>query len=159
MATRMHPKSKSKLSGFTLLELIVTMFVMAILLTVGIPSFKHVIDSTNIASLNNQIKGGLNYARSEAITRNATVVLLPSNPNDWGSSGWAIKTASGEVLRQVNDVDDNYKISSTSDKLSFDSSGAAIKNGCITVKSISDNTSASYIKVMPTGISVEVSSC
>ncbi|WP_184439344.1 GspH/FimT family pseudopilin [Xanthomonas cannabis] len=53
--------------GFTLLELMTTVAVIAIVTAIGYPSFQGVIRSNRAASANNEMLGLLNLARSEAL--------------------------------------------------------------------------------------------
>ena len=85
--------------GFTLIELIVTLAVFAILVTVAAPSFNSFVDSSRRASEVNQLSGALAYARSEAIHYDNTVTICAqtsgaescSGTNDW-SNGWLVFT-------------------------------------------------------------------
>lgn len=65
--------------GFTLIELIVTMAILAILLVVGVPSFRSMIEGNRIAAASNDLVTGLQLARSEAIKRGIPVVLCASS--------------------------------------------------------------------------------
>lgn len=65
-------------SGFTLIELVVTLVVAAILLTVGIPSFEDFIKSNNIRANANTLLTDLHLTRSEAIKRNSPVRICKS---------------------------------------------------------------------------------
>ncbi len=64
--------------GFTLLELIVTLVVAAIVLTVGVPSFQALIRNNRLVTLTNEFIGALHLTRSEAIKRNHRVTLCKS---------------------------------------------------------------------------------
>jgi type IV fimbrial biogenesis protein FimT len=86
-------------SGFTMVELIMTVAVGAILLTVGIPSFKYVTNSNRIAAEINGLLGDLQFARSEAIKEGVNVsVCVSSNgtacagTNTW-QSGWIVMSS------------------------------------------------------------------
>lgn len=57
----------------------VTVAVMAILLTIALPDLRGFIVSNRLASDVNGFVGLLNYARSEAITRNQSVIICPKN--------------------------------------------------------------------------------
>ena len=70
-----HPRCK----GFTLIELMVTLTVAAILLTVGIPGFQEFIKSNSLSTGVNAFVAGLNLARSEAIKRGGRVTLCKSS--------------------------------------------------------------------------------
>ncbi|MBL1278394.1 MAG: GspH/FimT family pseudopilin [Ectothiorhodospiraceae bacterium] len=73
---------KGKQTGFTLIELMITMSIAAILLTVAVPSFNTTIANNRLATHTNSLVTDLNVARSEAVKRGTTVVLCSSsNPN------------------------------------------------------------------------------
>lgn len=87
-------------SGFTLLELMVTVGIAAILLSVGVPSFKGMIMDSRLARDSNQFVASISMARSAAVKyqRNATVcastdysapVPTCSASQDW-SNGWIV---------------------------------------------------------------------
>ncbi|NIJ69564.1 GspH/FimT family pseudopilin [Xanthomonas sp. 60] len=54
-------------AGFTLVELMVTVAVVAILAAIAFPSFQTTLRSNRVATANNEILGLVNLARSEAI--------------------------------------------------------------------------------------------
>ncbi|WP_115047012.1 GspH/FimT family pseudopilin [Xanthomonas arboricola] len=83
-------------TGFTLVELIIAIAVLAILLTIALPSFRGVIRSNRVASSANETLGLLSLARSEAIRnrRGGGVCGSASGTacdNNWGSGmlAWA----------------------------------------------------------------------
>lgn len=84
-------------SGFTIIELIVAMAIMTILISLAAPSFQAFIYKNRTATITNGFLGAINYARSEAITRNRPVVICNRagsgvaclNGADW-SNGWLI---------------------------------------------------------------------
>ncbi len=61
--------------GFTLLELIVSMTVLAILLGIAVPSFMSTLDKRRLSGAAEQLYSDLQYARSEAIKRNTPVFV------------------------------------------------------------------------------------
>lgn len=65
-------------TGFTLIELVVTIAIAAIVLTIGVPSFQETINNNRLTSGANEFVTGLNLARSEAIKRSVTVTLCKS---------------------------------------------------------------------------------
>ncbi len=66
-------------NGFTLLELLVTIFVVAILISVGVPSFVRTIQTSRMAGSTNDLVTSMHRARSEAVKRRAPVTLCASN--------------------------------------------------------------------------------
>lgn len=66
--------------GFTLVEMMITLAIAAILLTVAVPSFQAFIENNRLATNANNFISMLQYAKSEAVKRNATVSLCAGNP-------------------------------------------------------------------------------
>ena len=76
--------------GFTLIELMVTISVLAILLTIAVPSFRTFVLNNRITGQANDMMTALNYARSEAIKRGLPVIMSSnSGTADW-SAGWIV---------------------------------------------------------------------
>ena len=80
--------------GFTLIELMITLALAAIILSLGIPSFRNVIQNNRAATQSNELVAALGLARSEAVRRGANVRLCPSTNqatctggNNW-ANGW-----------------------------------------------------------------------
>jgi prepilin-type N-terminal cleavage/methylation domain-containing protein len=70
--------------GFTLIEMMVTVAVAAILLTVAIPSFTQMIDKKRLESAAENLYADLQFARAEAIKRNKTIrVSFYANGSTW----------------------------------------------------------------------------
>ncbi len=79
---------QSRLEGFTLIELMVTLAVAAIMLTIAVPSFQEFIGSNRLTSEANGFLTSLNLARSEAIKGNVRVTLcVSSNGTSCAASG------------------------------------------------------------------------
>lgn len=64
-------------AGLTLIELMVTLAVAIALLAVGVPLFNTISANSKAVSQANALVGAFNLARSEAITRSATVSVCP----------------------------------------------------------------------------------
>src|SRR4030067_1077024 len=81
----------NKITGFTLIELMVTLAVGAILLSVAVPSFSTMIMNNRLITQTNDFVTALNIARSEAIKRSGRVTMCKSNDNtacDISATGW-----------------------------------------------------------------------
>lgn len=108
---RVPPRS----AGFTLLELLITVSVLALLVGIGIPSFQETIRRNRLTEQTNGLLGALALARSEATKRSGTVTVCPGNdPEDpSGCADDADWTANGLIVFSDNigdrgtvDIDD-----------------------------------------------------
>ncbi len=75
--------------GYTIIEIMVTLAVAAILAMTALPSMKLMILNSKMTSKTNEFIRGFNYARSEAIKRGTTVGMQPIDPIAWGK-GWKV---------------------------------------------------------------------
>lgn len=83
--------------GFTLVELMITIVIFGILLTVAVPSFTSYILNQRVKTSAFELTAALSYARSEAIKLN-TDVQLSEDDSGWG--GWTmVRTDTNAVLR------------------------------------------------------------
>jgi len=81
-------KRRARVEGTTLVELMVVVGILAILGTMGVPSFLSFITKARITSETNQINALLRYARFTAIEQEQLTVLCPASDysqcgNDW----------------------------------------------------------------------------
>ncbi len=65
--------------GFTLVEMLVTVTIVAILLVVGLPSYRYINNSNRLAAEMNSLVGDLMYAREEAIKEGQPVAVCVSS--------------------------------------------------------------------------------
>ena len=84
------PATPNRIRGFSLLELMITITVMAILLAIAVPSFRDVIHRNQVSSASNAMLASLNYARSEAITRGQLVSICPGDQTAGCTSGGTV---------------------------------------------------------------------
>jgi type IV fimbrial biogenesis protein FimT len=103
-------------SGFTLVELMVTLAIAAIVITQGVPSFVTMIQNNRLVTQTNDVATAINIARSEAVKRGVRVILCRSadptattpacggTANTW-TTGWLI-FASGDTDNTYTDGTD-----------------------------------------------------
>ena len=82
--------------GFTVIELMVTLSITAILLSLGVPAFQDFSSRQRMNASISALHSDLLYGRSQAIYRNTQVVACPGSPSggctestDW-TVGWII---------------------------------------------------------------------
>jgi type IV fimbrial biogenesis protein FimT len=135
-----------KNSGFTLLELIITVALVSIVTAIAIPSMRTFGQNDRLTTSINVMIGHLAYARSEAVKRSQQVSLCVSNDattctggNNW-EDGWIIYIdadasntfdASEEVLRAQQALGKNQTLTPTTfaSQVTYDYRGFATSTG------------------------------
>jgi type IV fimbrial biogenesis protein FimT len=138
--------------GFTIIELLVVMFLVAILSAIAVPSFKSMMASSRLTTQANEFIAALNYGRSASITRNTTMtfcrVAAAADVTCAGAAGnwqfWIIRNAAGEIVRSGSVPTYGTALRATSslpadsvlfnsDGLSRTTAGALVNNEAITI--------------------------
>ncbi len=96
--------SLKAVKGFTMIELVVTMAVLAILVALAAPSFTSVINNNRLTGNANELLSTLQSARIEAVRRNARVVICRNDSPDTGN---VCNTAAGAWRGWTTFVDVN----------------------------------------------------
>ncbi len=77
-------------AGFTLIELMVTLSIAAILMMVAAPNMSAFKRNSELSSLSNTMLSAINAARGEAMKRGMSAYIIPADGgNDW-SVGWVV---------------------------------------------------------------------
>lgn len=147
-------------SGFTLVELMVTVAVVAILASIAAPSFSEMIKNNRLAAVANDLTADLMFARSEATKRGVSVTLCASSTGtecsgtDWSAGRIAFldKDADGvvdlgeEILRITSALANNIALQSANDSnvavgfVRYRSRGMTGHTGTVTFKLCDDRT-------------------
>lgn len=165
--------SASRSRGFTLIELMVTLAVAAILLTIGVPSFRDLMIKSRLSGQVQEFYGALGYARSEAIKRGNYVSICKSadgsscgdNTVSW-SNGWIVFANNDNDSPAVRDISpneepllrvfpalpSNYTLNANSftNYITYDRFGMANTNGTFVFCANSDESKARAIAVITT---------
>ena len=89
--------------GFTLLELMVTVAVVAILATVAVPGFRDLIQNNRVTTQTNELVSALNFARTEAVKRGQRVeVTVTQNAPGWSATVVRDPAGANETLRVID---------------------------------------------------------
>jgi len=73
---------KTKQSGFTLIELMVTLAVAIIVLAIGVPWYDNLVANNRMVSQHNLLVTAINFTKSEAVSKNSTATLCPDSDAD-----------------------------------------------------------------------------
>lgn len=85
--------------GFTLIELMIVLTLIAIMAGIGVPGFQTMVQNNRLTSATNSLLSALQYARSEAVTQRTAITVSPLNGADWESG--ALITKGGIKLRET----------------------------------------------------------
>lgn len=96
----MNKRKTSENAGFTLLELLVAIAMLAILAAIAAPSFTSYMATNNVFSHKQDVNSAIVTARTEALNRNKTITVCPSSnaascSGSW-SDGWIIFQDDGD---------------------------------------------------------------
>lgn len=104
--------AKRRDAGYTMMELLMSLTIAAILAAIAIPGFKYVTSSNRIATEVNGLLGDMLFARSEAVKEGQTVTLCASVDglncsgagNNW-QGGWIVfLDTNGDKVRQASEA-------------------------------------------------------
>ncbi len=84
-------RTRRNSSGFTLIELMLVVALMAILFTVAVPNFTSFIRNQQVKAASFELYSVLTYARSEALKLNQNVIVN-AKEGIW-NNGWDLKAA------------------------------------------------------------------
>jgi type IV fimbrial biogenesis protein FimT len=88
--------------GFTLFELLITLFIISLLAIFSFPSFSNLFQKNTADALSAELLSAIQFARQEAITRGEKIILCKSDNKKICSGEWRdgfIVKSSDEVLQ------------------------------------------------------------
>lgn len=108
-----HRTARSPLAGFTLVELLITIAIAAILLAIGAPALTSFLADQAAAGNADEFAAAVRYARTEAMKRGRDVTMCAStdpaadapacDANDW-MTGWAITVPPNSTVLRVQNA-------------------------------------------------------
>jgi type IV fimbrial biogenesis protein FimT len=137
----MNARSARQQRGFTLVEMLAAIAILAVLLVLAAPSFTNASLPSKLRSVANSLVGAAQLARSEAIKRDAVVTLCVSadgatcGAGNW-SQGWIVTTGGGAIpLQSVQTAPTGFRVTPAGGAvaLAFQPSGVGATTETFTV--------------------------
>ena len=122
-----------KISGLTLIELLVTVAVVMVLLVLGVPQFRTITASNRLTTSINLLQGDLAFARTEAIKRGMPVTISSAATN-WATGGWttAVTISGADTdLRISPPLTNMQQLTSTETEITFNADGRLDGGGTV----------------------------
>jgi type IV fimbrial biogenesis protein FimT len=150
-STSRRNRARPRDTGFTIVELMITLSVAGVLLAIAVPSFNQMIVANRLATQANEIVAAVSLGRSEAIKRNASVTLcrVPRSDSTACAAGsgnwenWIIRTGGGTIVQRgaVNTYGGSFVVTSTldTDRVVFGPDGLARTDGAIIAPDAENN--------------------
>lgn len=157
-ATMLWAVVNMKNKGFTLIELMITVAIISILLTIGLPSFQSIIAGSRLTSSANAMVSALQLARMEALKQHRSVVV--TKKSNWGN-GWIVfvdtnrdnaqnfSDATEKTIASFDAISSTVKVSSSyTNYINYDESGRANVGGNFLFCSPATGTATDFRKVI-----------
>jgi type IV fimbrial biogenesis protein FimT len=131
-----------RLSGVTLVEVLLALCIAAVLLASAVPGFQGALERLRLSAATNELVLAVYLARAEATSRHARVAIAPRVANNW-ASGWYVFVDANDngvldpgesVVRVFDPVPANMTVATTFGSfdghvLSFDHAGLLRRPG------------------------------
>ena len=132
--------------GFTLIVLLITLALLAILATLEVPGFWSMIQNNRVTTQTNELISAINLARSEAVKRGAPVTVRRNGASL--AEGWCVHLGDAcdpdnpdDILRQHPPMARTIVIDSPA-AINFDGRGAKTAPGVLTMTVVPDGCAA-----------------
>jgi type IV fimbrial biogenesis protein FimT len=148
--------------GFTVVELMIVMVILAILGAVAMPNLDKALTNQRLRNAATDFVSALLLARSEAIKRGVDVQVAPLTPADW-TSGWrVVSVPDNEQVERTESLGHWVDVEYAPDTIVYQRSGRLAAAGVqrIEFRSMKSGTIARCVRIDPSGMPrLTVTSC
>ena len=129
----------NRFKGFTLIEMMIVVALLAIGAAIAMPGFQSMIQNNRLSTTTNTLLTGLQLARSEAVTTRSTVTVCGANvaqDNCAGSTNWnnGALIMQGTTLLRALPVDaPGVSVTSSANDVVYNSNGTAAAAATLTI--------------------------
>jgi type IV fimbrial biogenesis protein FimT len=134
--------------GFTLIEMMVVVALLAIIVSIAVPSFRHFLNGQRVRGMAYDLTTDLLLARSEALKRNMSVAITRSG-GEW-TAGWAA-TAGGARISERGPLSGEVTVSGAPAAITFDANGRVSAPADEVRITISTGSTSRCVELSPSG--------
>ncbi len=126
-------RARTKMTGFTLIELMIVVVLLAIFASIAIPSFTQFLANNRLQGAANELRSLLIAARTDAVTKRSPVTVT-ENSGTWNAS------QGGADVRSLS-VPSSVTATPSANSLTFNADGTA---SAVQIAVSSSNASSTY---------------